>query len=228
MNDLTSSDWVLIGSTLFLGAVAIFGPAFADLFKRRFLAPNLQIRYSHSPPGSHKTKWGSYYDVYFFRFLITNDGKSIARNCQVLIEELWIYDVSGKAHNFTNFSPVNLRFDESGTKFIDISSNDRPIFWNIGQVSERKYQELDNWMKPYIDIPGEENNKGLRFMIETLHIPFSQPNSLVPGKYAIKVSVYPENTPKASTYFSISWSGKWKEREEEMFREIVISQSDKP
>lgn len=36
------SDEVLIGTTLFLGAVAIFGPTFADSFKLMFLRQSTQ------------------------------------------------------------------------------------------------------------------------------------------------------------------------------------------
>jgi hypothetical protein len=51
---------------------------------------------------------------------------------------------------------------------------------------------------------------------------FSQPNRLPPGRYRITVGIFSENNKRISRTFKISWSGKWKNMEEEMFKEIVV------
>ena len=52
---LSLSDWVLVGTSLFLGAVALFVPYFAELIKRRFFAPNLKLSFEQKPPACLKT-----------------------------------------------------------------------------------------------------------------------------------------------------------------------------
>ena len=41
---MQGSDWVLIGTAIFLGAVALFVPYLAELIKRKWFAPDLKIR----------------------------------------------------------------------------------------------------------------------------------------------------------------------------------------
>jgi hypothetical protein len=224
---LEPSDWVLIGTALFLGAVALFVPYLAELVKRRAFAPQISITHSHAPPLSHLTFWHSRVDpsleepVYFFRFQVVNDGKSQARRCEVILEKLWTYDASGKPHALKSFSPVNLRYDERGTRFVDINPR-RRVFWNIGHVSSSSYQKREE-AKLFIDIPGD-HDEALRFLFDLLEYPFSQPNCLVPGKYGLKVSLYSENAGSQGIYFQIDWSGKWQSAEQEMLRELVVTQ----
>jgi hypothetical protein len=223
---LNISDWVLFFSTLFLGAVALFVPYLAELVKRRVFAPKLSITHSHEPPLSHLTFWHSRVDpsleepVFFFRFQVTNDGKSQARQCEAILEKLWIYDASDKPHILERFSPINLRYDERGTRFVDINPN-RRVFWNIGHVSSASYQEREE-TKLFIDVPGD-HDEGLRFLFDLLEYPYSQPNCLVPGKYGLKVSLYSENAGCHEVYFQIAWSGKWQKAEQEMLRELVVT-----
>ena len=51
------NDWVLIGTAIFLGAVALFVPYFAELIKRKWFAPDLKIEFELKPPDCHKTKF---------------------------------------------------------------------------------------------------------------------------------------------------------------------------
>ena len=68
-----------------------------------------------------------------------------------------------------------------------------------------------------------KDNNELKFFFETPFRYFSQQDCILPGKAKIKISVYSENAPKIEQYFQIYWSGKWKDLESDMFKEIVIS-----
>jgi hypothetical protein len=212
------SDWVLIGTSLFLGAVALFVPYFAELLKRRFFAPRLKLIFEEKPPFCPQTFWGSPSDpllhepVFFFRFQVTNEGMSQAKLIEAILEELWVFDAAGKPQKVTSFSPVNLRYDQKGSQYIPLNPK-RKIFWAIGHISSRKYQ-TSHEQQYRIDIPGRDK-KALAFILELLEYPLGQPNAL---------SVYSENARTESISLILDWSGKWQATESEMFREIVLTQ----
>ena len=224
---MSYSDWVLAGTALFLGFVALFVPFISEWIKRRLYAPDLHVAYSHSPPASHLTYWGSRTDpslqepVYFFRLDVKNEGRSQARRCEALLEELWLFDAAGKPHRIPRFSPVKLRYDERGTMFVDINP-DRSIFWNIGHISSLAQQSREEEAH-FIDVPGQHADVS-RFMMELIEYPYGQANCLVPGEYGLTIAVHSENSPPSKVYLKVNWSGKWQDTEESMFREIVISQ----
>jgi len=224
------SDWVLVGTALFLGFVALFVPFISEWIKRRLFAPKIHVSYSHSPPASHRTYWGSHINlslrepVYFFRLEIKNIGKSQARRCEALLEELWLFDASGKPQKLPRFSPIKLRYDERGTMFVDINP-DRSLYWNVGHISSQAQQQREE-KAHFIDVPGQHTDD-LRFMMELIEYPYGQPNCLVPGEYGITIAIHSENSSPSKIYLKINWSGKWQDTEESMFREIVISQVSK-
>ena len=227
---MSNSDWVLVGTTLFLGTVALFVPYLAEVLKRKFFAPKLIISYKHQPPFYKKTYFSvrgqdKKFPVYFFNFQVENIGQSQARYCEAIIEEFWIYDVSGKPQKYPNFSAPHLRYDEQGTRFLQINPT-RRLNWNIGHIASREFQEKFD-LHSDTSIPGQADDRN-RFMLEQMEILNSQPNSFGAGKYAIKVGVYSENSPPVSSFFQIIWSGKWQDTEVEMFREIVISEIKSP
>lgn len=226
-NMIKASDWILIGTSLFLGACALFVPYLSELIKRNKFGPKLEIKYLHQYPYSHMTKRGDGSLVFYCRFMVTNVGKSTAKNCEVLLEELWIADSSGKHIREKNFSPVKLpwvgEYDLSKTpnliqsQFIDINP-ERKIFSDIGHISSPSFQQSEK-SSYYL----EESNNQLKFFFDNQIKFYSQKDCLSPGKAKIKISVYSETAQKCEKYFEISWSGNWKEQENEMFKEIVIS-----
>jgi hypothetical protein len=224
---MTISDWVLVGTSIFLGAIALFVPYLAEVLKRKLFEPNLKLTFSQFPPACHLTYWRSPVNpslkepVYFFRADLVNEGKSQARFCEAVLEELWIYDAAGNPKRVERFSPVKLRYDEQGTKFVDLNPK-RPIFWNIGHISSPTHQTNDE--KPrFIDIPGSYSDE-LRFFLELFEFPYGQPNCLVPGTYGLKIAIYSENSRAQHLLLKLSWSGKWQETEQDMFRELVIKE----
>lgn len=224
---LQTSDWVMIGTALFLGFCALFVPFLAELIKRKLFAPQLSIEFSQTHPYCHLTKRGDGSLVYYFRFGVLNEGKSQARFCEAILEELWLADSSGKFIPDENFSPVNLtwvgqyeqRKEYLITKqFVDINPK-RKIFCDIGHISSPDFQKRAEKSQFYL----EKNSEELKFFFDTSVKFFSQRDCVSPGRAKIKISIYSENAPKCEKYFQIVWSGNWKDREQDMFREIVIS-----
>lgn len=227
---MTWSDWVLVVTSLFLGAVALFVPYLAEVVKRRLFGPELKVNHRNAPPFHHLTYWRSPRDpslaepVYFFRFEVVNQGRSQARRCEAVLEQLWVYDASGKPIETPNFSPVNLRWSGGRQRLFDINPHRRRIFCDIGHISSAAHQRREEY-RIFTDVPGRGDDE-LRFLFDQHQCPYSQPNCLAPGKYAIKVSVYSENGQAETIYFQISWSGRWQEGEQEMFREAVVERVD--
>lgn len=233
---MQTSDWVLIWSTMVLAGTALIAPHVYDFIKRKLYAPKLEIEFSHEPPYSRKTDrkvpkeggqtiivadtFPEVLPVYCCRFRVHNKGKSQAKFCEAILEEIWIADSAGKFHKDLNFSPVNLNWvGFKGQLYININP-DRRIFCDIGHVSSPEYQKYFEFSR--YALMSEEDQQKLKFFFDLLIYYFAQRDSLVPGNYKIKVVIYSENAPKCEKIFQITWSGEWKDKEEEMFRELVI------
>lgn len=218
----------MLFSTLFLGICAIFcaifGPFIAEKIKRKWLAPILIIEFSQTHPYCHLTHWSDGSPVYYFRFIVVNEGKSQARFCEALLEEIWLTDSSGNFIQDENFSPVNLiwvgQYElrerlRMPKKFVNINPK-RIVFCDIAHISHPQRAEKSVF---YL----EKNTQELKFFFDITDRFFSQRDCISPGKAKIKISIYSENAPKCEKYFHIEWSGNWKDQEPDMFREIVIS-----
>lgn len=207
--------------------VAIFGPPLAGAVNRKWRGPKLVIVYEHKPPMIRKTsrfhhpepdRRDAYYD---FHFQTGNKGKTRAEKVEAVLEEIWDYDSAGVLHRLEGFWAVRLRFDSGGTKAIDLNPH-RQEQWNLGNIPDRDVQNRLMKLDMYNDVPGKEGDD-LRFFLDVDEWPFFQPNVLLPGKYKIKVTLYSSNAPREHQYFIIDWNGEWRDKEEEMFKQIVIT-----
>ena len=220
---MVTSDWVLAGTTIFLGIVAIFGPAISDAIKRQLYSPEISPYFMQVPPFCLKTTYGrNGYPVYFFRFRVKNTGKTRLNNCEAVIEQLFIYDSADIPRKIDSFTDVSLLWANSNKQFIiDISPN-RSKYCDIGHISSYEYQ---NRVERYLfENPQELDENNLRFLFELPYFPNSQQNDLEPGKYAIKIVLYSDNADKKELFFKIIWTGRWKDNISGMFRELVISE----
>lgn len=233
MEAMLATDWILIGTAFFLGVCALLAPYFAEIIKRKALAPRLEIFFELTPPFCHKTIWrplpGSAVrieePVYYFRCLVKNKGKTQARLCEVVLENLWIYNSAGSPKVYPNFSPVNMHWSGTTAEFININP-DRRVFCNLGYISSEKYQK-EVEQERFFDIPGY-GGSDLRFRLDLVRSFHSQPNCFPPGRYIIEVGLYSENAACQKKFFDISWSGNWQDGVSEMFREIVIAPTKSP
>ena len=150
-----------------------------------------------------------------------------ADDCEAVLERVWKEDDAKKLHKWENFLPVNLKWSgENPTKnferacFKTIYPGGRRIFCDIGHICHPKHQAAST----YRGITEEERQKN-KFFFELPQKFFYQWDCLIPGKYQIQISVYSKNAEKITGKFKISWSGEWRDSEEEMFREIVVSKA---
>lgn len=219
------SDWILLISTVILAAAALIAPYLAEKLKRSLYPPKLKILFNFCPPFCHKTSWNTNPRefVYYFRLQVINEGKSQARLCEVVLEKLWIYDSYNKPKLYSNFSPVNMNWVGSTNEYININPK-RMFFCDIGHISSPIYQ-TEKERNNFLDIIGYKG-KDLRFVLDLNQIFLSQPNCFPPGKYKLQIGLYSENADYQNEFFNISWSGKWSEEKDEMFREIVIERSE--
>jgi hypothetical protein len=223
---LSGSDWVLICTTAILAIVAFTAPFVVWRQQRKYLAPKLNVSYLHDQPmsrlSSRSVDGQPIGEPFFdFHFQVLNEGRSPAKRVEAVIEELWIYDASGKPVKQREFWPVNLRYDPHTPRYVDINPK-RPYFWNIGNIPSANIQ-AGQLRDSFIDVY-ENASDELRFVLDTLGGPFYQANAFLPGTYGIKIALYSENASKAVLLLKIFWSGEWRDTEEEMFRQIVIEE----
>lgn len=226
--ELDVSDWVLVGSTIVLGAIAILGPTFADRFRSWLLSPDLRVSALTAPPDCHKTSmvWrhsasqAAKHPIYYYRLRVKNEGKTQARRCEVLLEGLEIADAAGRFVPFSNFTPVRLRWDSKATDFTDINP-ERWFFCNVFTVPFETVQSEASAAGFYVDLQGATPpTVGVVLEVESVY--FVQPNRLPPGKYRLGVAVHSENAPTSRSFVEISWSGHWRDEQTDMFRECVM------
>ncbi|HRY82709.1 MAG TPA: hypothetical protein P5232_03345 [Candidatus Moranbacteria bacterium] len=218
---MQTSDWVLIGTTLFLGAMALLAPYLIEKWKYRFYSAKLNFKFFHKPPYCHQTEMRSgsiRFPVYYFRFKVVNDGKVQAEQCEAVLEKIWKENSAGELKKYNGFSPVSLKWSGiGGIKYLTIQPG-REIFCDIGRIQHPNHESFS----VYKGISEQDSRKN-KFFFEFPDIFFSQWDCLVPGKYEIEVAVYSKNAKRISRRFKISWSGEWKDRESEMLNELTIS-----
>jgi hypothetical protein len=216
---MKASDWILVCTTLFLGAVALFVPYLAEILKRKWFAPKLRIDFVQAAPACRKTYYGRVHPVFNFRFKVTNDGKSQAKRCEALIEGISKEDATGRFQEY-KYTPVNLLWGSSYEEYVDINPT-RLFYCDFFAIPHKDFQAQQEKAGAYVDpIDTEPFELGLILNVKVAF--FSQPKRLPPGKYRIKIAIYSENSAKKEATFQVSWSGQWKETEEEMFKEVVI------
>ena len=224
--------WVSIVTTVILASVAFLAPYVIERWKYKFYAPKLDFEFEFEPPYCHLTEMRRYelrngklenevrFPVYYFRFAVVNSGKLQADDCEAVLEKVWEEDSAGNLQEWENFSPVNLKWSggdpKAYLKTIHPGRND--VFCDIGRIHHPKYEPES----VYVGISEEEKQRN-KFFFELPQRFFSQWDCLMPGKYQIEISVYSKNAQKTTRRFKISWSGDWKDTEERMFRQIVIS-----
>jgi hypothetical protein len=225
---LSVDNWVLIASTLFLGVVALFVPTIAEWLQRRFYAPSLSIDFKLGPPHCHRTEQDltfgdalfSREPVYYFRFSVTNNGRSQAKRCEAVLESVARADAAGNFIFHPRFTPVSLGW-AGYEHFVDINPH-RKFYCDLASVPSPGHQKALADNGSYVDWPGQPS-PALGVVLPVGRIFYSQPNRLPPGRYHLDVTVYSENAPAVRRTFTCAWGGNWRDDETAMFQECVIS-----
>jgi hypothetical protein len=225
---LTSTEIILITTTLFLGAVALFVPYFAELLKRKLFRPVLKVSIKLGPPDCHKTSWSNTPEplkpVYYFRFEVKNTGKTTCRNVENSLENIWRLNSANVPIKIEDFTPVNLKWSLRYELTQQNINPDRKIYCNIGHLPTKQFQESN--MK--LINPIGYNGNDLRLVLDLVTVLNVQLNCLPPGSYILQINTYSENHKTVNTYFKIDWSGIWSDDITTMFQELVITKTSKP
>lgn len=218
---LSFGDMVLIGSTLILAATAFTAPYVIERWKHKFFAPKLCFGFFHRTPYCHRTEMrtsSGRFPVDYFRFVVVNEGKSQAEQCEAVLEMIRKENSSGGLEEWVDFSPVSLKWSGvNNSKYVTIQPG-RKIFCDIGRIHHPQHEPES----AYKDISEEEKKKN-KFFFELWQTFFVQWDCLVPGKYQIEIAVYSSNSERVSKKFNLAWSGNWKDKERDMLNELVIS-----
>jgi len=158
--------------------------------------------------------------VFYFRFQVANEGRSQARKCEAVLENLSIADTVGNFGEDTNYTPVNLIWGSSYGEFVEINPG-RRFFCDLLHIPSQKYQDMAKQSNSYVN-PAESEDFGVGAILNVKAAFYVQPNRLPEGKYKIDVAIYSENADVIRRSFHVSWSGKWKDSEASMFKELVI------
>lgn len=224
------------GGVLFLGivaiAVAIFGPYLADSFKRWLIAPRLQFELGYGYAYGHLTtitfpnvRGGrDPFPVYYFTFAIRNEGKSLARSCEVFLDGIQKIDNEGKCHPIKEFWPTNLMYS-GGDLRVNINTGRPPIYIPIGRIPHPDCQSHHE-RSHSIAVEQTDNNRFIfEFPKEQKH--FAKIDSVSSGEYILKVVIVGENFKPVKKHLMLYWSGNWTNDQELMLKkEAVISIGD--
>jgi len=219
-------------SIAFIGAgiallIALFQEPVILFWRRIITKPALNISFNLEPPFCHKTLFNNIVPVYYFRFQVFNDGRTTAENCEALIEELFYKKSEGSYIKEKSFFPINLTWSSRkiGEELLRHINPHQRVYCDIGFITgsleednRLRKQQYKEW-----SVNSADDNK-IIFLLALPLRPFSQKNYLAPGDYKINISIYSENAKRIKRIFIISWTGNWKDNEQEMFREINIKE----
>lgn len=225
---LSVSDDVLVFTTLLLGIVAIFGPAYADKFKVWLTAPKLKVVVHNGPPACHRTEMAfaalssvGREPAFVYRIQVLNTEGAQAQKAEVVLEALSIADGSGAYQAYPRFTPVQLQWGSGQGDFVDINPG-RQFYCDLLTVPSPRLQSLQAQVGAYVNHPVSPTFPlGAVLSVRTAF--YSQPNRLGPGKYRLELAVYSENAETVRSSVFVAWSGAWKNAEDEMLKECVLS-----
>ncbi len=195
----TIVSWLSIwGPSVLLAIIALIAPFLSIRISRRYLHPRLGIDFENQRPYLRLAS-----PFYYVRFVVTNNGRTQAEDCEAVLEEIYYEDQSSK----WRILPVNLKWsgedprkDFKAACFRTIYPGGRKNFCDIGHIEKDK--------KPF-------------FLTLPRHY-LEQTRNLRPGHFKMKISVYAKNAEKVTREFSFGWSGTWKDKEEEMSKEMIV------
>jgi hypothetical protein len=226
---LSTSDVVLIGSTLFLGIVALVTPSFASIVGRWWNRPKLTCDFQLSRHACHKTElehmFGTFHrvrdPVFIYRIQVGNSGRTQARRCEVVVEGLEAADAAGQFRAYVWNTPVSLVWGSGYADFVDINPG-RKFYCDLLSVPSESYQKAKvQTIGGWVDPPGLAPFP-LGVILTLRAAFFSQPDRLPPGRYRLHLAIYAENADTIRPALTLAWSGEWRDDEDSFFRECVV------
>ena len=212
---ISPSDWVLIGSTITLGAIALFGPYLNDFCKRKSLAPKLKIVFKKEYPYIGEPARDYLYDICFG---VKNEGNSVAKNCEAIIEEFYFKNKKGDLIENNRDFPAQLRYTVGPKHYlghVDIFPKANKFFHIFYIATSTQAIQLG------------QQEELIFFMNMERIVPSSKGDEIsVPLNYLkIKIVIYSENAKKCEQYIEIKSPGIKRDNKEQILQEMQITLS---
>jgi hypothetical protein len=122
---------------------ALAGPYLHEIWKHKFFAPKLPFEFFHRPPYCHSTEMNTSsgkVPVYYFRFVVVNEGKTQAEQCEAVLQMIRKENSAGELEEWVDFSPVSLRWSGvRDSKYVTIQPG-RKIFCDIGRINHPQHE----------------------------------------------------------------------------------------
>ncbi len=199
---MSLSDWVLIVTTLFLGAIAIWG----DNIRALFSGPKLELipynfRGAVVPVALANNQQGR---AIFYHLQVKNLSKTVsAKNCRVLLKKLWLRVPNGEYQEIELTVPLT---------FIWSPREITPPYITIV-----KEQVLDFG----ILIEGENLFRPVLLSYTNNFRGFIQPNGAI--RYGLEI-VSDDFVSKNLQVFEVAWNGGWSDNLDSMAQNLQIKE----
>lgn len=199
-------EWWMVIATFLLGFIAIFQETLKKIFLRTRLTNSLRLE----PPDCHfiqlVDKNGNTAPSYYMRTRVINDGSNVARNVQVMIDNMYFLNKAGEKIKLKTFLPINLKWSHYGV--VELSS-----------LLPKFYRHLD--IGKFVDVSGRAY-----FIFDTAVQPNPVqggkiPNLLEPGTYELDLVFGAENTKRKIKHYRFWFDGAFAVTEEIMFGQHV-------
>ena len=225
---MKTSEWVLVWSTIILAVAALVAPVVTEWLKRRFWAPRLSLDFRLSKPDCHSTNYlvGRVAGVtipdrpvYVYRLRITNNGRSQAKRCEVVVEGIARRNAARELVWHDTYTPVPLIWGSGNGEFVELNK-DRMFFCDFLFIPHPDHQSVLKQGSGWLEWPNT-GRTSLGVEVKVSRSFFSQPNWLPSGDYRFRIAVFSDNAPVVRSEFDLAWSGTWAVTEEAMFNECV-------
>jgi hypothetical protein len=203
--------WLSVAANFVIATIALFQHQIHDFLR----APSLTISFRLIPP--HCQKVGLQYSGgtaagYFLRLLVKNEGWGMARNVEIFMEDLSVWDQETKLyHTVSRFWPMNLRWAYSGAAQLDTLLPGFSRYCDLGWIPD---PAMRNWFFR------EPNYFAFKVEFES-----ASENHLVPaGQYRAKLLIGGSNFSRKRYRLDLNLTGQWSANEDEMLTKHISGQ----
>jgi hypothetical protein len=207
-------EWAAISISILIGLAGIFR------IDQWVFKAKLKISIKLEPPDCHKidikTITGWRQGVYYLRFRIINTGNKEAKNVQVFLKDVMIFnDLSLKYEDNEDFLPLNLKWAHIGGHIMGTIPSKLFKHCDFGYLcdSDQKHRLLDTF--------NLEDDSNIILKLDTIVDPNTGSNIIKPGKYKIVVFVSAEDVKTIKKEFIFELRDAWSEDQGEMFLEYI-------
>jgi hypothetical protein len=157
-------------------------------------------------------------DVYYFRLKVVNEGNVEARDVQVYLKSLEQKDdAAGDYVRVAKFSPMRIVWAHYHTITLGILLPGMPWFCDFFHVSDPTKKSLTR------GVPSGEERTNDAVMTLDLEVNDSLVLHHLPkGDYRASLMIGASNHKPMEAKVSVSFTGRWRDNEDQMFQEVVI------